>query len=616
MTINTSGALYGTTVHSNLTLTVASRTTSGVKFNYTITSYLNASGYVSGETYSGKITISGSNITTKVTNITIKPYADYWSGTTQHTITGTIEVSTSSYADLTANVLYEVTTSASSDKNSGTGTINTTSGQPPLSASSVSASASVTAGNNLSVTVTPATNFYSVRHHIDIYIGSNKVAQTDITASTTAKTVSINIPTSAANLITTAMSATATVTCTTYSGSTNAGAKSTTTTINVPAYTLNGSITATPVSSTQFTGKNLQNVTKLSVAISGVSNYGAGLSYSATIDGIAYKTATFTTAAIKQSGNVTVSATITDSRGKTKTVTSSAITFVAYAPPTITSLSAGRNATTPSNVNITVQGVYYPLSGSNTLSSHTELAGATNIRTTTTASYSLTFTMTANELQTYTGTIYVDDTVGNKSATYAFTISTKAVQIDLHHSGKGVAMGKVAETEGIFDCAYAAHFGNGIQLGSHPFDVVDNLTSADAYKALSANQGRILKSLIPTAPADYIVEQGTSGIWTYRKWNSGIAECWGLTTRTEATTTKAGNVYQGTANSAAYPSGLFIAEPYCMTSISNANQAYLTWLTYGRNGSSTQTVVWYVASPVSRASVSVSVAIHSVGRWK
>lgn len=25
---------------------------------------------------------------------------------------------------------------------------------------------------------------------------------------------------------------------------------------------------------------------------------------------------------------------------------------------------------------------------------------------------------------------------------------------------------------------------------------------------------------------DYVVEQGTSGIWTYRKWNSGIAECW------------------------------------------------------------------------------------------
>lgn len=29
------------------------------------------------------------------------------------------------------------------------------------------------------------------------------------------------------------------------------------------------------------------------------------------------------------------------------------------------------------------------------------------------------------------------------------------------------------------------------------------------------------------ALADYIVEEGTNGIWTYRKWDSGIAECWG-----------------------------------------------------------------------------------------
>lgn len=28
-------------------------------------------------------------------------------------------------------------------------------------------------------------------------------------------------------------------------------------------------------------------------------------------------------------------------------------------------------------------------------------------------------------------------------------------------------------------------------------------------------------------PVDYIVEQGTKDIWTYRKWASGVAECWG-----------------------------------------------------------------------------------------
>lgn len=27
---------------------------------------------------------------------------------------------------------------------------------------------------------------------------------------------------------------------------------------------------------------------------------------------------------------------------------------------------------------------------------------------------------------------------------------------------------------------------------------------------------------------DFVVETGTDGIWTYRKWNSGIAECWYL----------------------------------------------------------------------------------------
>lgn len=31
--------------------------------------------------------------------------------------------------------------------------------------------------------------------------------------------------------------------------------------------------------------------------------------------------------------------------------------------------------------------------------------------------------------------------------------------------------------------------------------------------------------------ADYVVEQGTSGIWNYRKWNSGISECWLNSTR-------------------------------------------------------------------------------------
>ena len=50
--------------------------------------------------------------------------------------------------------------------------------------------------------------------------------------------------------------------------------------------------------------------------------------------------------------------------------------------------------------------------------------------------------------------------------------------------------------------------------------------------------------------ADYIIEQGTSDIWTYRKWNSGIMECWttGLTTVTGVATTSLMGGYYTNAN--------------------------------------------------------------------
>jgi hypothetical protein len=45
-----------------------------------------------------------------------------------------------------------------------------------------------------------------------------------------------------------------------------------------------------------------------------------------------------------------------------------------------------------------------------------------------------------------------------------------------------------------------------------------------------------------TAMTDFVVAQGTSGDWTYRKWNSGYAECWGTKVVTPSWT-KGGNFY-------------------------------------------------------------------------
>lgn len=38
------------------------------------------------------------------------------------------------------------------------------------------------------------------------------------------------------------------------------------------------------------------------------------------------------------------------------------------------------------------------------------------------------------------------------------------------------------------------------------------------------------------AMADYVIEQRISGIWTYRKWNSGMAECWAAVSTTMTVT--------------------------------------------------------------------------------
>lgn len=55
---------------------------------------------------------------------------------------------------------------------------------------------------------------------------------------------------------------------------------------------------------------------------------------------------------------------------------------------------------------------------------------------------------------------------------------------------------------------------------------------------------------------DYVVEEGTDGIWTYRKWNSGIAECWGRVTVASRTYTANGGYYNVTG---APPTGLFVS---------------------------------------------------------
>lgn len=116
--------------------------------------------------------------------------------------------------------------------------------------------------------------------------------------------------------------------------------------------------------------------------------------------------------------------------------------------------------------------------------------------------------------------------------------------------------------------------------------------------------------------ADRVVEQGTSGIWTYRKWASGIAECWGRAT-VETTITKAwGELF--VADSAfkrqAYPFR-FVGIPIETAAVASGdNMAFLYAQGYSDELRSSSYVL--CRGTAVGTSYAYGVSIQVIGRWK
>lgn len=96
--------------------------------------------------------------------------------------------------------------------------------------------------------------------------------------------------------------------------------------------------------------------------------------------------------------------------------------------------------------------------------------------------------------------------------------------------------------------------------------------------------------------SDYVVEQGVNGIWTYRKWESGIAECWGRTSISGLTTS--------------------VSLPFTF-----ANTSYETQVTL-INNSNTATNVTAITSYTASVSIGVNTVpsggarLFIIGKWK
>lgn len=123
--------------------------------------------------------------------------------------------------------------------------------------------------------------------------------------------------------------------------------------------------------------------------------------------------------------------------------------------------------------------------------------------------------------------------------------------------------------------------------------------------------------------SDYVISQGTSGIWTYRKWVSGIAECWGTYVNNEVIMNVTwGDHYGGTVLSTnlAYPI-TFKERPREMASHHFSDTTYVAILrpNAGDNGINTSTTTgkYAVVRPTKyETPVTVYLDLYVIGKWK
>ena len=311
-------------------------------------------------------------------------------------------------------------------------------------------------GKSITITLNPATS--SFKHKVAYAFGTltEQTSGVSIGSGFSAAgnvTVTFTPPTSLGSQIPNVTSGVCKVTCSTYtSAGALVGSVTTNVTLTIPSYT-------PTVTGITLTGNSLlsstyvQGKSTVTVAATVGTSYGAGTkSITTVIDGKSYSGLPFTTSTLT-SGSKTAAITFVDTRDKSVTVTSSAITVYDYSLPNITDFTLARQSD-GTTVIATVKGTIASVNSKNAKTIKVTLNGVTN--TITSSSYTISATTT------FTG-ISTDKTFAAKatftdsyvSVERESTVPTVAVTMDFLSDGKGVALGKVAETTDLLDVAWS-----------------------------------------------------------------------------------------------------------------------------------------------------------------
>lgn len=345
--------------------------------------------------------------------------------------------------------------------------------QPSLSAATVEMGKSVTIN-------TPAVNS-AYRHTLRYAFGK----ATGTIAENVASSKSWTPPVSLANQIPSATAGSGTIYCDTYSGSTLLGTKSVSITLTVPGSVVPsaGTLSAALAEDTSGTGLYVKGMGKAKLTLSGASGaYGSSItSYTITGGGWSATNGALTTGTLASAGNITFTATVTDSRGR-KASTTRTISVIDYTKPGVAVCDVYR---CDADGNRKKAGTYFAVEIN---ASYSAITGNTlNItaryKKQSESSYGTAMNVTNNGKTVLGGgnigastTYDVLVTVADKynSLPIPRTLSTKSVLQSFKRSA-GAAIGKVAELANWLDVAWNTRIRGNLQVDG-------TISSADQYR--------------------------------------------------------------------------------------------------------------------------------------
>lgn len=277
-----------------------------------------------------------------------------------------------------------------------------------------------------------------------------------------------SIPKSLANQIPSDTTGTGSITCKTYNGGTLIGTKTITFKASVPDTTeFKPSIGTISVSeavsglNTQF-GAYLKSKSKLSISYTTSGAYGSSVNTKKIVaNGATYNSSSATTGYLTSSGTLTITATVTDSRGRTVSKSTN-ITVLDYNSPSISKLNVFRtNADGTENdegefAKVEVTGSVTSLNSKNTKSFKIKYKKSIDVTYTVITLDNSLYSIDTSEIlsnidanSTYDIVFEVNDYFTSTPKTEP--LSTAFTLVDYHKDGKSVAFGKVADGSVLVD---------------------------------------------------------------------------------------------------------------------------------------------------------------------